>query len=262
MKTVVITGSTRGIGFGLAESFLALDCAVTVSGRGTAGVTAATDRLTARYDAQRVLGHVCDVTDYEQVQGLWDAAQARFGQVDIWINNAGISHAPRNVWEQPPAVMRDVVSTNVIGALYGSAVALRGMMAQGFGGLYTLEGLGSDGRYVKGMAIYGSTKRALRYLDQALAQETRGTAVIVGALLPGMVATDMVIRQYEGRPEEWEKVKPMFNILSDRVETVTPWLARRVLENRKSGARISWNNGFKMLGRFLTAPFRKRTIFD
>ncbi len=262
MKIVVITGSTRGVGYGLADSFLALGCAVTVSGRTQAGVSAALDKLCTKYEAERVLGHPCDVTSYEQVQKLWDAAQARFGRIDIWINNAGMSNAPANFWDQPPELVRDVVSTNVIGTMYGCRVALRGMLAQGSGSLYNLEGLGSDGRHVKGLALYGSTKHALRYLDEALAQETRGTPVVVGALLPGMVITDLLTGQYQGRPEEWKKVKPIFNILSDRVETVTPWLARRALENHTTGARIAWSNSFKMMGRFLMAPFKKRNVID
>ncbi len=262
MKSVVITGSTRGIGFGLADSFLALGCAVTVSGRTPPAVAAAVEKFATRYDPARVWGHPCDVTRYEQVQALWDAAQAHWGKIDIWINNAGISSPTGNVWDQPPELMRDVVTTNIIGTLYGCRVALRGMLAQGSGSLYNLEGLGSDGRHVKGVALYGTTKHALRYLDEAIADETKGTPVVVGALMPGMVITDMITSQYKNRPDEWAKVKGIFNIISDRPETVTPWLARRALENQKSGARIAWSNPFRMMSRFLTAPFHKRNVID
>ena len=89
--TIVITGSTEGIGFGLAQSFLSLGCRVVVSSRTPAKVTAAVERLSAAFDDSRVSGRVCDVTDPASLQALWDAAIQRFGTVDIWIYNAGRS---------------------------------------------------------------------------------------------------------------------------------------------------------------------------
>jgi len=157
--------------------------------------------------------------------------------------------------------MQEVVDTNLIGAMHGGKVALDGMLVQGFGSLYNMEGLGSDGRRVEGLTLYGSTKSALRYLTDAWAQETKGTGIIVGALSPGMVVTRFITDRYEGRPEEWERAKRVLSILSDRVETVTPWLARKVLANRKNGARFKWLSTGKLMGRFLTAPFSKRDPF-
>ena len=261
MKIVVITGSTRGIGYGLAEAFLAQGCAVTISGRRRAAVEPVVARLSVKYAPERVLGCACDVTDYAQVEALWTAAKAHFGQIDIWINNAGVAHPVSDFAALPPEQVRTIVETNLLGAMHGSRVALNGMRAQGFGSLYNMEGLGSSGgRQVKGLSVYGTTKAALRYLDDALMAETRGTPLIVGALQPGMTLTDMLTGQYEGQPEAWEKFKPILNILSDRVETVTPWLAQKVLANTHTGARIAWSSGGKMAWRFLTAPFIKRKI--
>ncbi|TET51416.1 MAG: SDR family NAD(P)-dependent oxidoreductase, partial [Anaerolineales bacterium] len=98
MKNIVITGSTRGIGRGLAEAFLDLGCAVTVSGRTRRAVDATARELAANHDAERMVVQPCDVTDYRQVKALWLGAHARFGQIDIWINNAGIGHAQRDTW--------------------------------------------------------------------------------------------------------------------------------------------------------------------
>jgi NAD(P)-dependent dehydrogenase (short-subunit alcohol dehydrogenase family) len=263
MKTVVITGSTRGIGYGLADSFLDLGCAVVVSGRTSGTVEKVVARLSAKHDADRVFGYPCDVTDFEQVQALWNAAQARFDKIDIWINNAGLGNPQMDFWELPAEEIQAVVSTNLIGAMYGAKVALSAMLEQGFGAVYNMEGLGSDGRKVEGLALYGSTKAGLRYLDECLVKETEGTPVLVGALRPGMVITDFLTRQYEDRsPEDWESAKRMFNIIADRVEDVTPWLAQQVLANDKNGACISWLSRWKVMGRFLTARFRKRNLFE
>ena len=262
MKTVVITGSTRGIGYGLADAFLDRDCAVVVNGRTGQAVGNAVAKLAAKHQAaDRVFGHPCDVSDFGQVQSLWDAAKTHFGQVDIWINNAGLGHPQMNFWELTSEQIQAVVCANVLGAMYGSKVALCGMLVQGLGALYNLEGLGSDGRKVQGLSLYGTTKSGLRYLDESLANEVRGTGVLVGVLRPGMVITDLMTKQFEGRPEDWERAKRIFNILADRVETVAPWLAQRVLANDKNGACISWQSTLKVLGRFLAAPFRKRDLF-
>ena len=144
--------------------------------------------------------------------------------------------------------------------MYGCSVALRGMRAQGRGALYNLEGLGSSGgRKVKGLSVYGASKAALRYFDDALALDTQGTPVIVGAIQPGMILTNMIVGQYVDRPEEWAHDKKIFDILTSPVEMVAPWIARRVLENTRNGARIRWATGAKIMGRFLLAPFRRQT---
>ena len=262
MKSVVITGSTRGIGYGLADAFLAQGCSVTVSGRTQEKVEQTIAALSAQHGREWVFGVPCDVTQFEQVQALWDAALAHWGQIDIWINNAGIAHAQKNFWEYPPDEIAAVVETNVIGTMYGARIAMEGMLEQGFGALYNLEGLGSDGRKVEGLTLYGTTKASMTYLTDSLIAETRGTPVLVGAIRPGMVVTDMLTKQYEERPEDWEQAKRVFNILADRVETVTPWFAEQVLANTKTGARFKWLGRGRAMGRFLTAPFRKRDLFS
>ena len=81
------------------------------------------------------------------------------------------------------------------------------------------------------------------------------------ALSPGMVTTEFITSRYVGRPEEWERAKGIFNILADKVETVTPWLARKVLANTRTGVRFNWLTRGKVMARFLMAPFHKRDLF-
>jgi len=261
LKIVVITGSTRGIGYGLADAFLDLGCAAVISGRTEEGVSQAVESLAARYGSERVWGQPCDVTEYDQVQALWDATQGHYSRVDIWINNAGLGHPQCSFCEHSQERMRAIVETNLLGTMYGASVAVQGMLAQGFGSLYNLEGLGSDGSRVQGLSLYATTKYAIRYLTDSLVRETRGTPVLVGALSPGMVTTELVTGQFEGRPEDWERAKRIFNILADKVETVTPWLAHKMLANKRTGVRFRWLTQGKVIGRFLMAPFRKRDLF-
>ena len=261
MKTVVITGSTRGIGYGLADAFLERGCAVGICGRTKAGVERAVETLSVKHEAQRVWGQPCDVTQFDQVQALWDAAQAHYGRVDIWINNAGLGHSQGDLCRMPPEEMQEIVQANLVGTIYGAKVALCGMLGQGSGSLYNMEGLGSDGGRVEGLTLYGTTKYAIRYLTKSLVAETRGTPVLVGALSPGMVTTEFITGRYENRPEDWERAKRIFNILADKVETVTPWLAQKVLANQRTGVRFQWLTKAKVLWRFLAAAFRKRDLF-
>jgi NAD(P)-dependent dehydrogenase (short-subunit alcohol dehydrogenase family) len=258
---VVITGSTRGIGFGLAGSFLKLGCSVTVSSRSPESVNQAVETLSRQSDLQRVFGCVCDVRQPQAVQALWDGARDRFGKVDVWINNAGISAIQMPSWKIPPEKAQAVIETNLLGVIHGCRVAVHGMLAQGFGGLYNMEGMGSNGRKHEGLALYGTTKYGLRYYTDCLIEETRDTPILIGALSPGMVITDLIEGQYEGHPEEFERAKRVFNLLADRVETVTPWLAEQVLANRSTGVRIAWLTRSKIIARMVASLFHKRDLW-
>ena len=262
MKVVIITGSTRGIGYGLAEAFLNLGCALTVSGSTQDNVGKAVENLKTEFDPQRVIGVQCDVRNPDQVQALWDQTKASLGKVDLWINNAGISNAQNAAWKVPPEEAKRVVDTNIMGVIYGSIVAISGMLEQGWGSIYNMEGMGRDGRMHSGLTYYGMTKYGLKYYTDALVKETKGTPLIVGAIRPGMVVTDLITKQYEDRPEEWQKVKWIFNVLAERVEIVAPWLAERILANDKTGLRINYLTRRRLLKRFLIAPFKPRHVFD
>jgi len=262
MISIVITGSTSGIGLGLADAFLARGCAVTISGHSQMNLDRAYGILAGKYDKNRILAYLCEVSHYDEVQGLWNAAKERFGRVDIWINNAGSGHPQTPIWNYSREMIDKLVAANVTGALYGLNVALKGIMQQGFGSLYNMEGLGSSGPVIKGLALYSATKSALASLTTTAAKEVEGTPIIVGGLRPGMVATKLITAQYEGYPEEWKRAERIFNILSDRVETVTPWLVDKILSNKKNGIRIQWLSRSKVMLRFLESPFHKRTIYD
>lgn len=261
MKTIVVTGSTRGIGLGLAENFLKRDCRVVVSGRKQEDVDRVVSQLGAQCGAERVAGQACDITDAESVQTLWEAAVQRFGSVEVWINNAGMNLNQAPLWEQSAAALKQIVDTNLTGLLFGCKVALAGMKEQGRGQLWNMEGFGSNGMTRAGLTAYGATKRAVDYLNRALRKDAAGTGVQVCALSPGMVLTDLLIGEYDFDSAAGQRAKGLFNILADRVETVTPWLAEQVLKTDRDGARVAWLTTGKVMARFLTARLRKRDLF-
>lgn len=260
MKTVVITGSTRGIGRGLAEAFLARGCKVVVAGRGAAAVEATVAALDARYPEQ-VVGTACDITQVAQLENLWRVACTRFGRVDVWINNAGMSIARGPLHEAKTSDIEAIVATNLTGALLANRVVIAAMLAQGGGQVWNMEGFGSNGATQPGMAAYGATKRGINYLIKALQKELKGTPVQVCTLSPGIVVTDLLVGDYDLQSQEWAKAKKIFNILGDTVETVTPWLAEQVLASNKPGAKVAWLTTGKAFGRFMSAGFKKRDLF-
>ena len=123
-KLIVITGTTRGIGYGLAKAFLSSGHSVSISGRSQETVEKAVANLGSKFEAERVIGLACDVTVPVQVQELWDRSVEKFGKVDIWINNAGLSGNQGMIWELSPEDAQVPIQTNILGTIYGTQVAM------------------------------------------------------------------------------------------------------------------------------------------
>jgi NAD(P)-dependent dehydrogenase (short-subunit alcohol dehydrogenase family) len=256
VASVVVTGSTKGLGLGLVRALRALGSNVVVSGRNASEVERVANEVGG-------FGRACDVSRYEDVQALWDAARERFGGIDVWVNNAGTSNAQLPFSKLPTRDIDAVVRTNLIGVMNGSHVALRGMLEQPTrGAIYNMEGFGADGARQLGMALYGSTKTAIRYFTRSLADETRDSGVIVGTTSPGIVVTELLTSVYaKGDPELWKSKKWLFNFIADPVDVVAPWLAKQILENRISGAHLAWMTVLKVALRALQPASWRRNLF-
>ena len=259
MAVIVITGSTRGIGLGLARTFIERGHDVVISSRSKGAVDEAVAVL-ASAGTGRVIGVACDVSKSVEVVRLWDRAATAFGTIDIWINNAGTSGPRRNVVDLNDADIAVVVATNLIGTVNGMQVALRGMTAQGHGKIFNFEGFGSDGMSAPGLSVYGATKRAITYLTKSTNKEIKGSSVLLGTISPGIVVTDLLDDARDADPAQWARTKRFYNILGDRVETVAPFIADNVLAADKPGTAIRWLTRRRAMGRFLTARLTKRQV--
>lgn len=259
MANVVITGSSKGIGRGLAEQFVRRGHSVVVSARHESDVASAVTALNA-IGPGRAVGQTCDVTRKGEVQALWVAAAQALGRVDIWINNAGRATARHEVHELPEGLVHQLIDGNYKGTVFGSQVAIEGFRGQGGGALYNMLGGTFEGRRLAPkMGVYSGTKAAVWMLTKYLAKENRGHSITVGAISPGMLISDNWFEeQAELSPEEWKKIRPVLNVLCDHVDTSTPWLVEQVLANRTSGRRIAWLTNGKLARRFFEAYMLRR----
>ncbi len=265
MKNVVITGSTKGIGLGLAKEFLKKGCAVTISARGRDALEQVVKNLEEEFGLEKVAGITCDAADISQIQALWDGAKQKFGKIDIWINNAGVSNKIGPAWTVDPDEMKTIVTTNIVGTMYGVRVAMEGMMAQGSGDIYNMYGFGTwDELTPPGLTVYGTTKRAVRYLTEALIEEAKGTPVHIGWMMPGVVMTDFVIKLVKSVPAgpPREQLKKMISVIADKVETVTPWLVEEALKNDTHGAEINYMPPEKNEARKKDPFYLNRNLFE
>ena len=259
MVNVVVTGSTKGIGLGYAREFVKRSHNVFVLGRYQADVDRVIEELNA-LGPGRANGCVCDVTNKEQVQAVWDQAKEAFGTVDIWINNAGRATGRYKVHELPGNDLLTMVQGNFVGTTYGSQVALNGMRQQGHGAIYNTLGGAFDGkRLVPNMGFYSATKAGINLLTKYMVDENKDQNIIIGRISPGMLITDNWLEEQKLESEQqWQSLRPMLNILCDDVETATPWLVDQILANKKSGKRIAWITTGRIMKRFIAARFGKK----
>ena len=269
-QNVVITGSTQGLGFGYASEFLKRGHNVVVSGRTQAGVEAALERLAADSAAGggRVIGVACEVSRMQDVQDLWDHAVAAFGRVDIWLNNAGYARTGVAFIDNTPAQIEAMVRANVIGSINAAQVAVAGMARQGGGQLYlTLGGGGASGRVVPGMAVYSTTKRAVKYLAGALVKErreARDDSIRIGTISPGVNVTEGLLREMRALPAATRaRALKQLEFIGEHVGTTTPWIVERILASTRQGDDITWLTNSRLLGRAFSTLFgRKRNLLS
>ena len=188
-KVVVVTGSSRGFGFAIAESLLEAGATVAVTGRSQQAVD---HSLASLQSKGRVSGFVMDVREEEQVYRLVDDVIQEFGQIDIWINNAGYSNAAGMMLDMNPQDALDMFLSNNLGVLKCTQAIMRYMQPLKQGLLVNIYGQGSFLRPASPTGLYGTTKAWLTSFTRTLATETKGSGVQILGFSPGMMTTDML----------------------------------------------------------------------
>jgi NAD(P)-dependent dehydrogenase (short-subunit alcohol dehydrogenase family) len=187
-KVVVVTGSTLGIGRAIAEAAGRAGATVVVNGRSAEGVERAIIELSAR--GISASGLVANAGHYEEIELLRDHALEAHGRIDVWVSNAGLSNGYRFLDDETAPEIHDLITVNVIGALYG-AKALLPLFREHGGYLMNVAGRGWKGDATPYTTAYGASKAAVASLTRSLAAENREHAnVSINAFVPGMVDTD------------------------------------------------------------------------
>ncbi len=187
-QVVVITGSSRGFGKAMAIEFQRAGACVAISSRDADAVQRAVDSLPQPANA---LGAACDVRDLNQVRTLADTAVAQFGQIDIWINNAGISPGWGKMNDIDPARWRESFETNFFGTYHGCRAALEKMLPHKTGQIINVLGAGATS-VAPNQSAYGTSKTAIARLTETLAKEYADSGVSIASVMPGMIWTEML----------------------------------------------------------------------
>ena len=265
MKTVVITGSARGLGFEMAKLFRKANLNVVIGDLKEENLRIAKEELDKLEGTGKVEYKVCNVTNSKDIQELIDFTDKEFNSIDIWINNAGVNQPDKPIWELTEQEIDLVLDVDLKGAIIGSKLALEYMSKKKQGAIYNIEGYGSNDAMMKGLSIYGTSKRAITYFTQALAKESEElkTGIIIGRLSPGIMITDFITNALgdKGKIELPEKTKKVYNILGDYPDVVANFLVENMLTNTKNNAHIEWLTNGKAAWRFMTAGFNKRDFF-
>ena len=202
-KVAIVTGGSRGIGLAIAAGLVGEGVNVAVTGRSDAQLSAVRQRIEAAgHGAVETLQ--ADVRRYEDMQRAVDAAVARFGGLDILINNAGVG-VFAGVAAMTPAQWAAVIDTNLTGVFNATHAALPHMLRRGGGFIINISSLAGKNPFADG-AAYCASKAGLNAFSEALMQEVRYDNIRVSYVLPGSVSTAFSSGD-EARGADW-KIAP------------------------------------------------------
>ncbi|XP_078430838.1 NYC1-like protein [Wolffia australiana] len=225
---VVITGSSKGIGYALAKEFLEAGDRVILCARSGDRLESVVQQLSNEFGEQRVWGIVCDVRKAADVKALISFGREKLNHIDIWINNAGSNaYSFKPLAETSDEDLMEVVTTNTLGLMICCREAINMMRNQSRGGhIFNMDGAGSDGRPTPRFAAYGATKRSVVHLTKSLQAELQMNEVknvMVHNLSPGMVTTDLLMCGANTK-----QAKFFINILAEPPEVVAEYLVSSI----------------------------------
>ena len=201
MKTVLITGSSRGIGAAIARR-LNEDYKIIINYKNSKDK--AFDLLyELREKNPNVIAIKADVSKEDEVDMMFDVAETNFGHVDILINNAGISHFSL-IQDVDFATWKDVINTNLNSVFLNSKRAIPNMISQKYGVIINMSSIWGDfGASME--ALYSTSKGGINTFTKALAKELAPSGIRVNAIAPGMVDTDLMRKDFSD--QELEQLK-------------------------------------------------------
>ncbi|MBI1225078.1 MAG: SDR family oxidoreductase [Bacteroidetes bacterium] len=182
-KTALVTGGSKGIGYGIAESLLKEGMNVAITGRQTEAVEAAAAELSK---FGKVLAITADVRDFDSQKAAVAKTLEAFGSLDVMVANAGVGHFA-NIADLTPTQWQETIDTNLTGVFYSIKSSLEALTATK-GYLITIASLAGTNFFATASA-YNASKFGLVGFTQAVMLDVRDRGIKVTTIMPGSVAT-------------------------------------------------------------------------
>ncbi len=203
-KTAIVTGASRGIGFGIAERLVADGAKVVITARTQDALDDAVEQLGGAEHALGVAGRADDAEHQADAVGR---AIAAFGSVDLLVNNTGINPVYGPMIEMDLQAARKIIEVNCLAALSWAQQAHKAWMGEHGGAVVNVSSVAGV-RPAPGIGFYGASKAMLTYITQELAVEL-GPNIRVNAVAPAVVKTKFATALYEGREQELAETYPL-----------------------------------------------------
>ncbi|WP_068826936.1 3-hydroxybutyrate dehydrogenase [Pseudomonas sp. BMS12] len=218
-KTALVTGSTSGIGLGLALKLAEAGADLLLNGFGDSAAAL----VAVRSHGVRAEHHPADMSKVEEIEALAAFAEATFGGVDILVNNAGIQHvAPVEAF--PVERWNAIIAINLSSAFHTTRLFLPGMRERNWGRIINIasaHGLAASA----GKSAYVAAKHGLVGLTKSVALETATTGITCNAICPGWVLTPLVQKQIDDRTVDGDSARAREELLAEKqpsLDFVTP----------------------------------------
>lgn len=198
-KVALITGASKGIGYGIAEALLKQGVKVAITSRSQKSADEAAKKL-----GPEVLAIAADVKDFASQQKAVEQTIAKFGALDFLIANAGVGHfAP--IDEMTPELWNDTIDTNLTGVFYSVKAAIPALKkSEGY--IITISSLAGTNFFPKASA-YNASKFGLTGFSQAIMLDLRQYGIKVSTIMPGSVATHFADHTPDAEKDAW-KIQP------------------------------------------------------
>ncbi len=225
-RVVFITGASAGIGAACAEAFAAEGAKLLLAARRTERLREMEAALRAS-GAADVRNFALDVRDRASVERAVAALPEEWREIEVLVNNAGLSRGLDKLWEGNPHDWEEMIDTNVKGLLWVTRAVVAGMVERGRGHVVNLGSTAGDLAYPGGN-VYCGTKGAVRLINDGLRLDLMGTPVRVTSIDPGMVETEFSEVRFRGDKERAARVYQNITPLqAEDVADAVVWAATR-----------------------------------
>lgn len=201
MKVALITGGSKGIGYGIAEALLKVGYKVAITSRTMANANEAAQKLVSYGD---ILAIEADVKNHESQYEAVSLVLQKWGQLDVLIANAGVGHFA-SIEDFSIENWHDTIDTNLTGVFYSIKASLNAIK-ESKGYIFTISSLAGT-NFFPGGAVYNASKFGLTGFTQAIMLDLRKYGIKVSTIMPGSVATHFNEHEPDTEKDSW-KIQP------------------------------------------------------